>query len=247
MMISGAYRGGAALISIAALAAILTAACTGPADPTTAAAPAAATSGPAAPVATPSAAPSPDPERRDGKPTKACARPEPAPGESLTPDGFLVTPMDQQMLDAIGDISRAGDRQFKGSFTGAKLVLEQAFAVVYRKPSKAFDAYIEKASRGKCLYIRDARFTKSELWGHAMKIERERPYWRERGIEVNHFTVATDGSAVEVGVLPEDLAQAQVELPSRYGAAIPLKIVPREPASLMPAIGPAETLAPSPS
>ncbi|MFC7762307.1 hypothetical protein ACFQY4_32920 [Catellatospora bangladeshensis] len=129
--------------------------------------------------------------------------------------------MDQKMLDAIGDISHAGDRQFKSSFTGAKLVPEQAFAVVYRKPSKAFDAYIEKVSRGKCIYIRDARFTKAELWGHAMRIEKERPYWRERGIEVNHFTVETDGSVVEVGVLPEDLAQALVELPQRYGTAIP--------------------------
>ncbi|GAA1658752.1 hypothetical protein GCM10009679_75000 [Saccharothrix algeriensis] len=246
-MISGAYRGGAALIPIAALAAILTAACTGPADPTPAAAAATSASSPSAPAPTPSAAPSPDPERRVGKPTKACARREPAPGESLTPDGFLVTPMDQKMLDAIGDISHAGDRQFKSSFTGAKLVPEQAFAVVYRKPSKAFDAYIEKVSRGKCIYIRDARFTKAELWGHAMRIEKERPYWRERGIEVNHFTVETDGSVVEVGVLPEDLAQALVELPQRYGTAIPLRIVPQEPIRLGGALGPAETPGPSPS
>ncbi|BCJ73959.1 hypothetical protein CS0771_35030 [Catellatospora sp. IY07-71] len=246
-MISGACRGGAALISVAALAAILTAACTGPADPVPAAAPATTAASPSAPAPTPSAAPSPDPERRIGKPTKACARPEPAPGESLTPDGFLVTPMDQKMLDAIGDISHAGDRQFKSSFTGAKLVLEQAFAVVYRKPSKAFDAYIEKVSRGKCLYIRDARFTKADLWGHAMKIEKERPYWQERGIGVNSFSIELDGSAVIVGVLPEDLAQAQVELPQRYGATIPLKIESHQARWLGGATGPAETPAPSPS
>jgi hypothetical protein len=69
----------------------------------------------------------------------------------------------------------------------------------------------------------DAPHSQVELQALAYRITDDMPYWRSRGIAINTVGRPEDGSGVEVGT--ENVTAALVELPKRYGPAIPIKVV----------------------
>ncbi len=162
-----------------------------------------------------------DPAGTGGQATAGCASPGPAPSPIETAGTTMygsISALDQ----ALAEIRRAAEDRFAGVFAGVWVVSEQGHAIVYRVPSAEFDAYVESVSGGQCLYLRDADHSHAALLALARRISDDTAYWRERGITVHETGPRYDGSGVRVGV--EQVEQARIELPKRYGTRISIEV-----------------------
>jgi hypothetical protein len=173
-----------------------------------------------------------------GAPDQAGAPPPPA-GEwqtagCATPRSPMVTqtagvtmPLSDERLDSlIKKVQGAGPARFGAVFAGIEVVPEQVRMIVYRKPSAEFDAYLRAEAGDECVIVRDAEHSQAELMALVKRITADMSYWRGRGIAINTVGPKHDGSGVEVGT--QNIA-AQVELPKRYGGAVPIKVVEQGP------------------
>ncbi|MEU8004588.1 hypothetical protein AB0B66_25800 [Catellatospora sp. NPDC049111] len=168
------------------------------------------------------------PPTLDGAATPGCglARPTPSPIETA---GSTMWPTSASLDDLLGRIGTAGESRFAEHFAGLEVVPEKGHAIVYRVPSADFDAFVQREAGDECVYLRDAAFGRSTLQALADKVINDSAYWRKQGIQINSTSAGNDGTAVTVGVLPADVARARVELPKRYGTAVPIIIEEQEP------------------
>jgi hypothetical protein len=144
---------------------------------------------------------------------------------------------DEQVEALVQKVTRAGEARFAAVYAGLELTQEQVGLVVYRAPSAEFDAYLRAEAGSQCVVVRDAAHSQAELRALVDRITDDFAYWRERGIVINTVGPHNDGSGIEVGT--QNVTAAQVELPKRYGAAVPIKVVEEEPIQLLPGTGPA--------
>jgi hypothetical protein len=140
---------------------------------------------------------------------------------------------DQRTQDLATKVTQAGEGQFAAVYAGLELTPDQLRLIVYRKPSAEFDAYLRTAAGDGCLMVRDAPHSQAELLALVHRISDDFGYWRKRGIAINSVGPNHDGTGVEVGT--QNITAAQVELPMRYGMAVPIKVVEQGP--IVPAIG----------
>ncbi|BCJ76817.1 hypothetical protein CS0771_63610 [Catellatospora sp. IY07-71] len=162
-----------------------------------------------------------DPSGTGGHATAGCSSPAPAPSPIETAGATMygsIGALDQ----ALAEIRRAAEDRFADVFAGVWVVSEEGHAIVYRVPSAEFDAYAESVSGGQCLYLRDADHSHAALLALVRRISDDTAYWRERGITVHETSPRYDGSGVTVGV--EQVEQARIELPKRYGTRIPIEV-----------------------
>lgn len=168
------------------------------------------------------------PPSLDGAATPGCglARPAPSPIETA---GSTMWPTSASLDDLLGRIGAAGEGRFAEHFAGLEVVPEKGHAIVYRVPSADFDAFVTREAGEECVYLRDAVFGRSTLQAMAERVINDSAYWRKKGIQINSTSAGHDGTAVTVGVLPADVARARVELPQRYGTAVPIIVEEQEP------------------
>lgn len=157
--------------------------------------------------------------------TEGCATPR---SPAVTHTAGVTLPLSDERLDAlINKVQAAGEARFAAVFAGVEVVPEQVRMIVYRKPSAEFDAYLRAEAGGECVIVRDAAHNQAELVALVNRITADMAYWRARGIAINTVGPRHDGSAVEVGT--QNVIAAQVELPKRYGTAVPIKVVDQGP------------------
>jgi hypothetical protein len=141
--------------------------------------------------------------------------------------GATFPVVDDQIQELVKRITPAGQGRFAAVYAGLELSPDQVRLIVHRRPSAEFDGYLRAEAGDQCLIVRDAVHSLAELQALADRITGDMKYWRDHGIAINTVGCPQDGSAVEVGT--EDVAAAQVELPKRYGTAIPIKVVEQGP------------------
>ncbi|WP_144125856.1 hypothetical protein [Catellatospora sichuanensis] len=169
------------------------------------------------------------PHDTSGTPTAGCREGRPMPSSYQT-QGMDVYPANGPLLDALDRISAAGNSRFQKSFAGVQIVEDRGEGAVHRVPDAAFDTFIMKeAGADICLYLRDARFSAATLTAFGDRISADFAYWRKRGINVNSVGGKGQGSGITVGVAAEDIDEARVELPKRYGTRIPITIEEQGP------------------
>jgi hypothetical protein len=141
--------------------------------------------------------------------------------------GATFPATDDQIEALIGRVRTAGEARFAAVFAGLEVVPEQVRMVVYRKPSAEFDAYLRAEAGDQCVVVRDAAHSQAELMALVDRISGDLADWRSRGIAINTVGPRNDGSGVEVGT--QNVTAAQVELPRRYGTAVPITVVDQGP------------------
>jgi hypothetical protein len=157
--------------------------------------------------------------------TDACATPR---SPAVTHTAGATFPLSDERVDAlINKVQADGERRFAAVFAGVEVVPEQVRMIVYRKPSAEFDAYLRAEAGEECVIVRDAAHTQAELAALADRISADMAYWRGRGIAINTVGPKHDGSGVEVGT--QNVIAAEVELPRRYGTAVPINVVDQGP------------------
>jgi hypothetical protein len=140
---------------------------------------------------------------------------------------------DEQVEALVKKVTEAGQARFVAVYAGLEVMQGQVGLVVYRRPSADFDAYLRAQAGSQCVVVRDAAHSQAELQALANRISGDFAYWRDRGIAINTVGSRHDGSGVEVGT--QDVAAARVELPKRYGTAVPIQVVEQGP--VVPLIG----------
>jgi hypothetical protein len=105
--------------------------------------------------------------------------------------------------------------------------------VVYRKPSSTLDDLVLSTFRADCVELRDVPFSAVETTALSNRIADDFDYWRKQGIEIYTVGMTDDWSAMEVQAREADVERATAVLPDRYGAVIPIVVVPGEPISLL--------------
>lgn len=163
--------------------------------------------------------------------TDGCASPRSP--KMVTHGGSTFPENDPAVHAVIAEVQAAGAGRFAQVFAGVEMVPEQVRAIVYRKPSAEFDAYIRQAAGDECVIVRDAAYSQAELTTLAQRITDDMAYWKERGIPINTVGPKHDGSGVTVGT--EQVVAAGTELPKRYGTAIPIKVEKMGPVVPLPA------------
>jgi hypothetical protein len=166
----------------------------------------------------PGAAPGTGPVR-----TAGCATHTSPPAMSV--DG-TPQPANQDALSRIADrITVHAEERFADVYAGLELVPEQDRVRAFRKLSNDFDTWILRDFRADCVELVDAPHTAVELKALQDRIGDEIDYWDQHGIHILTIGARQDGTAVEVGT--GDVDRARMELPRRYGTAIPI-VVNRE-------------------
>lgn len=132
----------------------------------------------------------------------------------------------------VNQVQEAGKKQFASVFAGVEVIPDKAEAIVYRRPSAEFDAYLRENAGTQCVQVRDAAHTETELMTLVDRIAADMAYWRSQGITINTVGPRHDGSGVEVGT--QQIAAARIQLPGRYGPAVPIVVVEQGPISAVP-------------
>ena len=172
--------------------------------------------------------------------TAGCGVPR-TPGH-LTVGGVEV-PVTPPRLESVMDrIERAGKGEFGESYAGIEVDQEQVRAIVFRKPSAAFDDFIRKSAEDACVVVRDAGHSTKELGVWHDRVLADLPYWSAQGVRVVSIGARHDGRGVEIGV--RDVEEARRELLARYGDRAPLIFKPTDPVRPLPA--PTSRIAPPP-
>lgn len=80
---------------------------------------------------------------------------------------------------------------WSGSFAG--LEIDGNRLVIYRKPDAHLDAAVREHASGVEVEFRDARYSIDDLEPIVDRVNADRPYWRQRGIQVQTVTPLPDG------------------------------------------------------
>jgi hypothetical protein len=150
-----------------------------------------------------------------------------------------VTPAD--LAAAMGRVEEAGRTEFAESYAGLEVDQLAVRAIVYRVPSAAFDDFIRRTAENTCFHVRDAAHAHTELAAWQDRLTADLKAWSAHGVDIFTLAARHDGAGVEVGV--RDVAQAKVQLLTRYGRTAPLIFVeqgPVTPLSTGSPAGPAE-------
>ncbi|MDR7280586.1 hypothetical protein [Catenuloplanes atrovinosus] len=163
--------------------------------------------------------------------TDGCGgRREPERVESVT-GALLVTPAD--LATVLARVESAGRAQFPDSFAGLEVNQAEVLGIVYRVPSPDFDAFLRAEGAAVCLEVRDAAYDLRTLLTLQERIVADLGHWRTAGIEIGVVGCRHDGTGVEVST--RQVAQAQDQLPRRYGPEVPIFV--RDEAPPRPLIG----------
>jgi hypothetical protein len=158
--------------------------------------------------------------------------------------GGVPMPVTPPKLESVmGRIDQVGKSQFADSFAGLEVDQEQVRAIVYRKPSAAFDDFIRKSAEDACVVVRDADHSTRDLAVWHDRVLADLPYWTDRGVRVVSIGARHDGRGVEIGV--RDVEEARREMLARYGGTAPLIFTEADPVRPLPA--PTSRVAPPPS
>ncbi|MFI5840705.1 hypothetical protein ACIA8K_13445 [Catenuloplanes sp. NPDC051500] len=129
-----------------------------------------------------------------------------------------VTPAD--LAAVLARVESAGRVDFPDSFAGLEVKQTEVLGIVYRVPSADFDAFLRAEGAEVCLVVRDARHDLRTLLTLQERIVADLGYWRDAGIEIGVVSCRHDGSGVEVGT--RQVAEAEEQLPRRYGPEVPV-------------------------
>ncbi len=162
----------------------------------------------------------------------ACAT-QPSPPEPVVTAGATMYPESEEMSRVLGSLQQAAESTYREVFAGLEVVPEEGYAIVYRVPSPEFDAFVHDVTEGQCVVIRDAAHSHAELSELQNRITDDADFWQKRKIRINEVGARHDGSGVVVGTLEVD--KARMELPKRYGRAIPIIVERAGP--VVPLIG----------
>lgn len=146
-----------------------------------------------------------------------------------------VTPAD--LAAAMARVEEAGRTEFAESYAGLEVDQLAVRAIVYRVPSAAFDDFIRRTAENTCFHVRDAAHAHTELAAWQDRLTKDLPAWSARGVDIFTLAARHDGAGVEVGV--RDVAQARVQLHTRYGPTAPLIFVEQGPVTPLPSTEPA--------
>jgi hypothetical protein len=153
--------------------------------------------------------------------------------QHITVSGVAM-PVTLPGLDAVmNTIDQAGRARFPESFAGLEVDQEQVRAIVYRKPSAAFDDFIRKSAAEECIQVRDAAHSTADLAVWHDRVLADLPYWAHHDVQIVSVGARHDGSGVEIGA--RDARKASEDLLARYGAQAPLIFVPADPVRPLPA------------
>jgi hypothetical protein len=111
---------------------------------------------------------------------------------------------------------------FPDSYAGLVVLDRTRQIVVYRRPSAAMDAAVQRRFPEAPVVFHDARHSERELKGLAERIAGDSEYWRKLGVKLDSVGPRADGSAVEVAT--HEVARARQLFLERYGQA-PVVIV----------------------
>jgi hypothetical protein len=132
--------------------------------------------------------------------------------------GLLVTPAD--LAAVLARVESAGRADFPDSFAGLEVDQAEVLGIVYRVPSADFDAFLRAEGAAVCLVVRDARHDLRTLLTVQERIVADLGHWRDAGIEIGVVSCRHDGSGVEVST--RQVAEAEDQLPRRYGPEVPV-------------------------
>ncbi|GAB7041898.1 MULTISPECIES: hypothetical protein [Catenuloplanes] len=150
--------------------------------------------------------------------TEGCgARRAPERVEAVT-GAMLVTPAD--LATVLARVESVGRSQFPESFAGLEVDQAAVLGVVYRVPSADFDAFLRAEGTTVCLEVRDARHDLRTLLTLQERVVADLGHWRAAGIEIGVVGCRHDGTGVEVST--QQVAQAEDQLPRRYGREVPI-------------------------
>ncbi|WP_191840482.1 hypothetical protein [Catellatospora chokoriensis] len=168
------------------------------------------------------------PHDTSGTPTKGCRPDRPMPSQSMY-QGMDLYGGDDVLQSVLQSIQEAGESRFPNSYAGTEIVQDRGEGAVYRVPDTEFDAFVTQTSGDVCLYLRDARFNAATLDALGKRIVADFAYWEGRGLKIRGvFFGGGRGEGLKLGVAPEDVAEARIELPKRYGAEIPILVEAQE-------------------
>jgi hypothetical protein len=149
-------------------------------------------------------------------PEAAASCPSSAASEQPSPDADI--------LNSLADrLQPYAEEHFADVYAGLVVDGQQARLRVYRKPSRAFDAWVDRAFDRDCVELQDAVHSIKELRQLQDRITADSTYWEDHGIRIIRIGTKVDGSGVEVGTNEVDRARA--ELPGRYGSDAPIVVV----------------------
>ncbi len=142
--------------------------------------------------------------------------------------GDASIPVTPPELDAaMAEIDRAGRESFPDSYAGLEVDQEQVRAIVHRVPSSEFDDVVRRSGDAVCVEVRDAAHSSAALTAWHDRVVGDLESWAADGVGIVSVGARHDGAGVEVGV--RDVARAEEQLKSRYGAEAPLIIVEQDP------------------
>lgn len=151
----------------------------------------------------------------------ACAAPPPG---GSPPRGRGAAPS-AELQAAAATVSDWCRRRFPDHYGG--LVLEGERAVVYRRPSAAFDASLAAEFPTLPLVVRDAAYSEATLLAATQRIARDLAVWNARGLGIHTVGPLPDASGVQVGVAGAGQAErARKLLTQAYGVRVTAERTP---------------------
>lgn len=163
--------------------------------------------------------------------TPGCATPR---SPQTVESGGATMPVNPPDLEAVLQrLAEQGPARFDDVYAGVEVDQDQVRAIVYRVPSAGFDEFVRDLAGNVCVVVRDAAHSAADLSALMDRISADVEYWKSRGIRIHTWGPRHDGAGVEVGT--EDVAKAKVELPARYGTAVPILVKEQGPVMPVPA------------
>ena len=124
--------------------------------------------------------------------------------------------MDVHRINAAAEaIERRCRQDFPESFNGMKIDRSTGRIVVFRGDDVSVDEAIGAAFPDLDVAFRPGGHSRQALEAIRARVEQDRDYWRQRGVEIPGLRIAADGSGVEIGTPQADTAARLLE--ERYG------------------------------
>lgn len=145
----------------------------------------------------------------------ACAQPGDAGSGSPVDPTATPVPTNQQQLNEVADwVREQASRDFPEVYAGLEVSTGEGKVVVYRMPSRQFDAaFATRVSTGDLRMV-DAAHSERELNALVQKIVADKDQWAAQKISVNSLAARHDGSCVELGTT--EVEKAKNWLAQRY-------------------------------
>ena len=124
--------------------------------------------------------------------------------------------MDIHRINAAAEaIERRCRQDFPESFAGLKLDRSSARIIVFRGDDVSVDEAITAAFPDLDVAFRRGGHSRQVLEAIRARVEQDRDYWAQRGVEITVLGVVADGSGIEIGTPQADTAGHLIE--ERYG------------------------------